>query len=317
MNWNLNVAIEREFIKNNIIGSFIPKNDICPVCNKGLIGYKNKESILNPIEFKCNNYKCTRNFPIRKDTIFEFNPKIPISVLYTIINYWLVDSFNVSKIKDKLQEKYNLNNVDKRFIYRFIFNCRKIISNYLRNVYSIERLALKNANDIICADESLFTHEYGVQTWVVGLLNTKNDSIRLEVVSNRNEENIKAIITKHVGVGNTIYTDSWSAYNFLSRPDSGYIHNFVNLSHGIFGLTSRIEGLWGEIKSIIKKIYNSIHSDHFIYFLREAEYRRTLRSLNSFEILKDFCSVVSSVSIKELIDEDSLKDIFYDFCYDD
>ena len=149
------------------------------------------------------------------------------------------------------------------------------------------------------------------------MINTKNNAIRLEVVSNRNEENLKPIIEKHVGVGNTIYTDSWAGYNFLSRPDSGYIHNSVNHSHGIFGLTSRIEGLWGEIKSIIKKIYNSIHADHFIYFLREVEYRRALRSLNSFDILSDFCSVVSSVSIKELLDEDDLKDIYYEVCYDD
>ena len=86
INGNRNIANEREFIKTNIIGSFIQKPDICPVCYVGIMGFKNKESILNPIEFKCNNYKCTLNFHIRKDTIFEFNPKKQISVLCTIIN---------------------------------------------------------------------------------------------------------------------------------------------------------------------------------------------------------------------------------------
>jgi len=108
-NWNLNIAKEREFIKTNIIGSFIKKPDFCPVCNIGLIGFKNKESILTPIIFECKNYKSTLNFPIRKNTIFEFNPKILISVLYNIINYWLIDSFNINTIKVKLKKKYKLN----------------------------------------------------------------------------------------------------------------------------------------------------------------------------------------------------------------
>jgi len=90
----------------------------------------------------------------------------------------------------------------------------------------------------------------------MGLINIKNNAIRLEVVSSRNEDNLKSIIEKNVGVGNTIYTDSWAGYNFLSRPCFGYIHNSVNHSQSIFGLTSRIEGLWEDIKSIIKKIYN-------------------------------------------------------------
>ena len=59
----------------------------------------------------------------------------------------------------------------------------------------------------------------------------------------RNETILRAIIEKHVGIGSTIYSDSWGRYNFLSRPNSGYIHNIVNHNRGIFGLTSRIEGL--------------------------------------------------------------------------
>jgi hypothetical protein len=45
-------------------------------------------------------------------------------------------------------------------------------------------------------DESLFTHIQGSQKWVVGLINTSNKKIRLEVVYNRNEATIKIIIKK-------------------------------------------------------------------------------------------------------------------------
>jgi hypothetical protein len=186
-----------------------------------------------------DNYRCTRNFSIRNGTIFDFNPRIPITVLYHIINYWLIDALKVKKIKAKLEEQYNITNIDSRFIYKFISSCRKIIANYFRNVYSLERLANKNANLTICLDVSLFTHIQGSQTWVVGLINTSNNEIMLEVVYNRNEATIKIIIKKHICEGNTVCTDSWLAYQFLSRPDSGYIHNPVNHSFGIFGLTRK------------------------------------------------------------------------------
>ena len=78
-----------------------------------------------------------------------------------------------------------------RFIYSFILTCRKKIASYLRNFYSLERLASNYSNIIIYVDESHFTHQQGLQTWVVGLINLDNKAIRLEVVSNRNEATLK------------------------------------------------------------------------------------------------------------------------------
>ena len=167
------------------------------------------------------------------------------------MKYWIVDNFNVSKIASKLEEIYNIESLNKKFIYSYIFILRKIISSFLRNVYSIERLASNNANNILCIDESLFTHTDGMQTWIVGIINTDTNEIRLEVVTNRNKETLKAIVKKHIGIGNTVYSDSWAGYNFLHNPNSGYNHNVINHNHGIFGLTSRIEGLWGDLKSTI------------------------------------------------------------------
>ena len=61
-------------------------------------------------------------------------------------------------------------------------------------------------------------------------------------------------------------SDSWNEYNFLSRPNSGYQHNVANHHQGIFDLTSRIEEVWGEIKSLIKNMYYSIHSTLFYLY---------------------------------------------------
>ena len=88
----------------------------------------------------------------------------------------------------------------------------------------------------------------GEQTWVLGLINIENNAIRLAIIQNRTEATLKLIIEKHFGIGNTVYMDSWPGINFLHQENSGYSHNFINHGNGIFGLTSRIEGLWSELK---------------------------------------------------------------------
>ena len=97
--WKLDITAEREFITKNIIGTFIQKPDICPICKTGKIGFKNNNSFNNPIQYKYNNYKCCRNISIRNGTIFEYNTCTPFSVLFKIIKLWIVDSFNALEIK--------------------------------------------------------------------------------------------------------------------------------------------------------------------------------------------------------------------------
>lgn len=133
----------------------------------------------------------------------------------------------------------------------------------------------------------------------------------------RNEATLKTIIEKHVDMGNTIYSDSWAGYNFLNRPNSGYIHNLVNHSHMIFGLTIRIEGFWGDLKSLIKKMYTCINSTNFIFFLRESEYHRNTRNLNTPEKLDSFSIVVSTVDFNNFVSEEYLNNIDYEVFYDD
>ena len=79
----------------------------------------------------------------------------------------------------------------------------------------------------------------------MGLINTATNEIRLELITNRDENILKPIIEKHVCPGNIICSDSWAGYNFLSRVNSGYEHEASNHQIGQFGLTSRIEGIWG------------------------------------------------------------------------
>ena len=81
--------------------------------------------------------------------------------------------------------------------------------------------------------------------------------------------------------------------------------------------TSKVEGLWGDIKSIIKKIYVSIPSVYLIYFIKESEFRREIRNLSWLEKLKEFSIFIYTLfngnGINyDLLSEDDLLSLDYD-----
>ena len=105
--WNIEIEEERAFWKAYIIGIFIIPGEHCPYCITGKIGLKNNDSINNPIQAKCHNYKCTRNISLRKGTIFAFQSKTRVSILYKIIKFWISENKNAKQIKLKLKEEYH------------------------------------------------------------------------------------------------------------------------------------------------------------------------------------------------------------------
>ena len=54
------------------------------------------------------------------------------------------------------------------------------IETYIRNIFSSNRLAYKNANQHISNDKSWFIHHSCEQVWLVGLINLETNKIRLE-----------------------------------------------------------------------------------------------------------------------------------------
>ena len=64
-------------------------------------------------------------------------------------------------------------------------------------------------------------------------------------------------------------------------------------------------------------MYSSIHSKHFVYFLKEAEYRRKIKYMNPMEKIFDFAIVLSTVGIDEYLNKEDLIKFDYDLSYDD
>ena len=61
----------------------------------------------------------------------------------------------------------------------FLGNFRAIIANYIRTNYALDPLALENKLNLIAVDECLFSYIEGSQQWVVGLITTETNEIRI------------------------------------------------------------------------------------------------------------------------------------------
>ena len=117
---------------------------------------------------------------------------------------------------------------------------------------------------------------------------------------NRNADILKKIIFKHVLKGNIIVYYSWSGYNWISQPQSGYIHSIHNHGHGDFchgsDSTSIIMGVLGNLKQILKSIYYSIPHINFILFIREAELSRNIKDYTSEEKFVEILDIIKYIN---------------------
>lgn len=68
------------------------------------------------------------------------------------MKYWINENKKVKEIKIKLEEDYNIDNIDTTFIYAFVSNLRKAISTNLRKTYILDRLSKINSNQLIAID---------------------------------------------------------------------------------------------------------------------------------------------------------------------
>ena len=169
---------------------------------------------------------------------------------------------------------------------------REVIYRYLFIQYRSETFGDSNNSKYYSVDESLFGHKNISQIWILGAINNSTKDFRLEELLNRDTHILKNFITNYIPIKSKVVTDSWSGYNFLEMPNSGYIHLKHNQSGGQFGLglqsTSHIESLWAILKKKIKSTYNAIPFKNIFHFIREAEYKCKNRAKSCDEKLKDF-----------------------------
>ena len=193
--WNISYEKEKQFWNQCAMELLTYEPKVCPACNLG--EYEKKESkgnnILNPFQLRCNNHKCRKKVYLRYYSIFKFSPNISASVLYYIIELFIVNMKNSKEIVVEVQKKYN-KTLSYITMSKKILLLRKIIAEYLKYKYrqnNIGGFDHENNPKLVAIDESLFTHDEQGQVWVVGGIETKLKNIRLDIIRVRNSSNLK------------------------------------------------------------------------------------------------------------------------------
>lgn len=104
---------------------------------------------------------------------------------------------------------------------------RYIIYKYDYILYQSSYLDERNSHDY-AIDESLFIHGGNDdKVWVIGIINTRTNEFRLEASKTSDTNTMKRFLLKFIDSGNTIISDIWVGYNFISNFNN-YSHEWLN-----------------------------------------------------------------------------------------
>lgn len=288
---DINIENERSFWYKFLLIAVITVPITCPLWNRNSINLYNNDTLNNPVIARCCWSKCRKTIFLREKKFLAHFPWTPVSIVFKIIYLWIFEKKNGNDITNTINGELINYHVSKIIVLDVLKIARYYIANYYKHVYKIEDISEANKNDRFSIDESEFVNISNQPIWVIGIINNLTKNFLLEISKRRNEEVLKKIVTAHVKSGNTIVSDGWSGYNFLSRPDSQYTHSIHNHAHGDFGVgldsTSHIEQLWSKMKTIIKQIYYIIPTENFFLFIWEAEFRIKIKNYNTQSKMND------------------------------
>ena len=216
-----NIEYERYIRKTFILYNLIIVPVMCTLCGYNGINLTNNDTLANPYIDRCNNNKCRKVYYLRNKTFFALFPKTNISTIIFIIKLWIFEKKNSNDIHKYIKEELDLKNISKVKVDEILHNLRKTIAHYYKDVYRLEQISTQNAFDYFAIDESDFIRIKGKILWVIGIINTINKKIRLEVSYNRNTD----VIKKNIATGNVITLDGWGGV-FLDRSAFFQIYTF-------------------------------------------------------------------------------------------
>lgn len=218
LNTNNDIQFERNIWLEYFIKIFVMVPSICYLCGNTKITVYQNNSLANPFIGRCTNCHCRKYYYLRDKTFFSLFPKTIVSTILYIMKLWILEKKNAVEIYHKIKiEAPNLNlSLDK--IREILMKLRYFIAHYLKDTYILEDISQPNEFHHFAIDESDFTKIDGSILWVIGIINTHNKLLRLQLSFNRDAETMKKIISCHVKPGNIIVSDGWGAYQCLDQP---------------------------------------------------------------------------------------------------
>jgi transposase-like protein len=280
----------------------------CPACEKTDHYYLKSQR-----RWKCK--ECGRQFSVKLNTIFEDSP---IGLDKWLVAIWMIANckngvssyeihraigvtqksawFMLHRIRLALQET-NSGKIGGGFqgTRSAVEADETFIGGKVKNMHASRRLKLEQMKSNGLKNET--------KTIVVGILDRAKGKVRAEVVANRQQDTLDAVIRQHVKLGTNIYTDDHVGYDNLrsrfnhtklNKKLEGYVRGKVH--------TQGIENFWALLKRGLAGTYVSVEPAHLFRYVDEQVFRYNNRK-NGKEKLKDadrFAIALSQISNKRL-----------------
>jgi len=124
--------------------------------------------------------------------------------------------------------------------------------------------------------------------------------VRAEVVAERAQPVLHALINKHIQYGTTLMTDEWGGYKGTNLTH-GIINHAVEYVNGQVH-TQGIENFWALLKRSLGGTYISVEPFHLDHYIDEQAFRYNNRATkdNPLTVADRFMLAVSQISGKRL-----------------
>jgi transposase-like protein len=277
-----------------------PQGVECPHCSSRKVSYLSSRRI-----WKCMNKECHKQFSVKTGSVFEDSP-IPL-------DKWLIAVWLVVNCK---------NGISSYEIMRHLRVTQKSAWFMLHRI----RLALREGNweplggsdgGPVEMDETFIGGKVqnmhkakkppkaskgrGIvgKAIVVGMLERKG-RVRAEVVMDRTQPILHALMRKHLAAGTTLISDEWGGYrgtdfeHQIINHANAYVRDLVH--------TNGIENFWSLLKRGLHGTYISVEPFHLFRYIDEQAFRYNNRATrdNPLDDRDRFMGAMSQIAGKRL-----------------
>jgi transposase-like protein len=266
---------------------------VCPTCGRRDVSYVPKRRVW---QCKSRHPKC--QFSIKVGTIFEDSP-IPLGK-------WLAAMWLIANCKNGISswEIHRALKVTQKTAWFMLHRVRLsmmeetgLLSGIIEMDESFIGGRVKNMHKSKKPKGTGFSGIAGgamAKTIVVGMLERKG-RVRAEVVAERTQPTLHALVNKHIQYGATLMTDEWGGYKGTDLK-----HEIINHAEAyVRGLvhTNGIENFWSLLKRGLGGTYISVEPFHLFRYIDEQAFRYNNRATpdNPLNDSDRFALVVSQI----------------------
>lgn len=130
---------------------------------------------------------------------------------------------------------------------------------------------------------------------VFGIYERTDGIVYVEPVPNATRETLHPIIHEKVSIETRIYSDNWGGYQGLEDEYAGHevVHHRAREYVRGTATINGIEGFWAYAKERLAK-HHGVSPNHFLFYLKETEYRFNHRTLDPTEFVNHLVQVLMS-----------------------